>query len=500
MRKRTAHQVPISDLITQIKQSKSDELPNETLQASNFYPDSVIPTQEHSEIDSDLNSAATSDGCPAFELVRHSVSLQDLQNELLEKTTSVYQSEEKTLNLPQPETLNSNNNKNSLRVVCFRTHEWMFGLMATAHSEFDEIRQNGRCLKQDGNIWSLEDLSTPIELIAHETPPTSLHLEIDSSNPIIFKLSVSGNTGRHVRAMTEGEFLVLAPQQWRRAISVAGDAYFDSENITTIDMRAHYFHIDKTSPPAALETEDGTTIFLSQHEERFELTGYAIDDAIGQEAPLFAKNFPKVIFTSKTPIELHSYLELNHKDGVKIKMLCQSRLTSLDAFDFNTLISNPRSGYYQIKLKTSKGEELQSQHFRLCTGLFNISSNLLRSSQTDQSNICFNVEHAQTASIAIATSSSTKFQAYCAGTKTSISSLGLEPVSYVDLEYEDTSKAKVGLKLLLESIWWKIALDSETTAWSRTATKISSTYLKPTSQARLIIRLPKSRWIDCVFA
>ena len=171
--------------------------------------------------------------------------------------------------------------------------QWEVFLSATDECQISEVRHGEDLLEPKDGEYSLQSFTGCLSITLGDERRDLQLLLADDSSPLIFKLRVDwGGPGRHIKCLTHGHFIVIAPHDWDRQ----GHVPVEPEDCTDSGFCAHYFHRMKDDAgekgfkqcPIAVS---GVLVNLQGHR--------IFDDS--DEGPLFGGNAPPTLELDDAP-------------------------------------------------------------------------------------------------------------------------------------------------------------------------------------------------------
>ncbi|MFA6209158.1 MAG: hypothetical protein WCT03_02370 [Candidatus Obscuribacterales bacterium] len=398
------------------------------------------------------------------------------------------------------------------QLVCTKKAEWIFGLSETNQTTTNSITtatQNNVALKKSSVGWELQDLESKVLAETSTNKSVSIDLKIDKQSPTIFRLLANTFAGKQVQVVRDGNYLVLTPPAWSRCVEISGPAAIEQELVLGATMTAHYFSVENSEPPIAFDLPDKRRLLISGQSELFQLSGHAIPDETEQLGVLFGKSLPKVLFSSTTPIERDSHLELLSIDSRANRTLRKWTINSKAAIELSKEFEDPSSGCYRIELRNSQHAIIQSKQFRFCSGLESIfasNQNDISSDLQEQANAILEVSHLPSAKIQLAAEQQSRYQLKATETSTIICDKAAIPSTIVKLTYSDGSCATpIPITTVCNKLWWRLIdssaqIQPQQPEWTDRPISIPATLLKSASKAELEIKFPTTRWASKVTA
>ena len=189
-------------------------------------------------------------------------------------------------------------------VVCRRGHasfHWTVMLSEGERTQIRYVRQNGESLEAESGTYAPPSFSDALTVIHANGNERNVPLFEDK--PLIFKLSSNWKgIGRKVSGITNGHYIVIAPELWERKghVPVAPDGCSDGR------FMAHYFYRDDCS---SSDIGGFREFEVSLLKSSFELTGKRVlDDSADGE--LFVGDVPAL----RTPQQV-SHVRIGSEDA-----------------------------------------------------------------------------------------------------------------------------------------------------------------------------------------
>ena len=172
------------------------------------------------------------------------------------------------------------------QLICLKEQQqWGLHLSAVGKCLISEVQQCDEPLTKEGDKWSVPSFRDSLS-ISYEDRKGHHEIKLFGDKPLVFKLQ-SGwkGTGRKVRGITSGHFVVIAPKEWHRT----GNAPVEQKGCTNPDFTAHYFFRETLNEEVDgfKECADLSTNCV------FELCGNNVFDD-SEEGELFGVEAPKL--------------------------------------------------------------------------------------------------------------------------------------------------------------------------------------------------------------
>ena len=223
--------------------------------------------------------------------------------------------------------------------------------------QVETVRQNGAALAQVNGEWPLESFAGGLSVAAKDG--MSIAVPLVNEAPLVFKLKSDwSGDGRHVRHMTNGHFIVVAPSNWTREghVPVAPEACSDS------GFLAHFFFRDGSESDEEAGGFPGHEIALTA--SPFKLDGQRVFDD-SEEGDLFVGEPPLL---DASPGVGWARVGEEQKDGWSGENFMPATTALAEVLD-------GRQGRFFIRVYDAQARLLDSCQFRLLRELRQILVN-----------------------------------------------------------------------------------------------------------------------------
>ncbi|MCI0539983.1 MAG: hypothetical protein L0Z50_32660 [Verrucomicrobiales bacterium] len=192
-----------------------------------------------------------------------------------------------------------------LRLICFRGNDRLWRLAVELPEDFSaggdiEVSQDGQPLERAGfneNRWPLRRLDGSVAAAEKRNGGQRWQLEIDSDECLLFKLLEDSETeeGRLVSALSRGEYLVIAPEDW--PMPESSGIQLSRERNVSVDGHVGYRFIvrDGVLPKLEFGQRGSQRRTIQFRTACFTLAGERADAMFSEyQSPLFLKSPPRV--------------------------------------------------------------------------------------------------------------------------------------------------------------------------------------------------------------
>lgn len=133
-------------------------------------------------------------------------------------------------------------------LVCRKSSDsWKWGVVLCADEEcqVEKVQYKNESLKIEAGECHLQRFDGLLTIAFENRSKDDVKIPLfDGKQPLIFKLRKNWDgEGRRIQRVTNGYFIVIAPNTWQRT----GHARFEAEGCADPEFRAHYFYRDATS-------------------------------------------------------------------------------------------------------------------------------------------------------------------------------------------------------------------------------------------------------------
>lgn len=246
-------------------------------------------------------------------------------------------------------------------LICRKSEsEWRFDVILTIPEKLNvkKILLNEEELDAESKEHTLTDYSGKLTITPVEGKEIEIKLVV-GKNPLIFKMKKYWEgEGRHLKYMTKGHFIVVAPKDWTRKTRNDDETRDDSTKCFDENFKAHYFLVDETS-----EEPDFVECKIPRHKSGFSLKGKTLDDN-SEDGTLYVHSPPELneiseVLWARVGEEGKKGWGENFKPG-------EEKLSK---------VLNGRNGHFFIRVYNKNVELLDSDQFRLSSVLDEIRVN-----------------------------------------------------------------------------------------------------------------------------
>lgn len=371
------------------------------------------------------------------------------------------------------------------------------------------IRREGRearppLFSGQRGCWRLAQLHGEVIVRTREAGTESLlRIALGGHDCLLFKLSGRElNHERHVKWMSWGSYLVIAPATWQRDEEKAGPAPATPESVSLEGYQAHFFDFaGGLSSSVAFRDPTGRAPVIGSPGTRFQLVGEELPDASENLGPLFGGSPPRVGVT-------HGHWESVGTIvlGVEGSGRGRWRVTfdpnpALPEQDLPAEFNSRKAGWYFARFYDHDGELIESLDFRYVAGLTEIRVVQPRPLPSDNGHRDARVEFLHDGGVS--TEATNGNAAHLRTERREGSTIIAVPADAgCDLTHwliRVPGGASVPLAISIERIWWaKGEENAQPPQWIDQRAVVSREDMEATSKRALWVRLPAKRWTDCV--
>ena len=395
-------------------------------------------------------------------------------------------------------------------IVCQKKGgEWLVGVelpedICTKSSM--RLNQNASALQQaenGDNFWYLRQADGQVVISWDED---GTNVKLGEEPYLFFKLSGQNqNYGRLMRYPSQGSYLLVVPESWRRNETLSGTAFAEPEPVSLHGYQAHFFDIEKDSDiKIALFTQNNEPVVISPKAIDIELVGHKLKDAEEKRGPLFGKGLPVIRALHEQVWKDISIIIVGEEGLGRGKGRTEMKpIPEKQEQELPLQLSPKKNGWYFLRFYDKSHELIDSMDFRFVRELHEIKVHqsspvplnyeykpttiefshengcVIKPNDTDKKNIAIERNDTKTIVTIPAESNWDK-------TRWLVCSKG---------------KSKVPVTILVERLWWAISdEDSEPSEWSCKLLEIARNDLAASSRKALWLRLPNTRWVKSVRA
>ncbi|MBI3493124.1 MAG: hypothetical protein HY047_15295 [Acidobacteria bacterium] len=181
----------------------------------------------------------------------------------------------------------------------------------------------------------------------------------------LFKLSgASCDRGRHIRSLTNGRFLIIAPEEFEPNQPMLDSAFLANEHVVGA-CRAHHVELPSAvQDPMGFRTLEGEFRSVPITGAAFEFQGDLVPDAHAMAGPLFRGEPPHL--RSRGVVSYGTVVIIDQ--GVKDSST-HWRRSSSDFEELRPEIASRRAGWFQVRLYNDVDQHIESLDFRFAAGL-----------------------------------------------------------------------------------------------------------------------------------
>ena len=171
-------------------------------------------------------------------------------------------------------------------LICREKRNWEIAVAAPQGCEITDVQQGGSALQAEGGVYRLRNFTEQV-LVKYRNDGEAETTTFENKPPLIFRTGKEWKgTGRNVRGISRGHFVVFAPREWKRAADARVD--IGEEECADEDFLAHYFDADN------LGASDGFDEYpLRSVDDDLRLEGKTVFDNSG-EGELFIEHPPEL--------------------------------------------------------------------------------------------------------------------------------------------------------------------------------------------------------------
>ncbi len=268
-------------------------------------------------------------------------------------TSSTHQVEndaaDKTIFIPRPE------------LICYKppgSRQWEIVLSVPQECNIVEVRHNDTPLSTANGEYRPLSFSGVLSVKYDDLKPDEFPLS-DGKTPLIFKLRGDWEgTGRKMRDITQGHFIVIAPGEWTRT----GHVSVEAQGCADTKYLAHYFFQNKNDPTT--DVGDFKEYDMTLTQTGIQLSGTCIFDD-SKDGDLFAGSVPR----------------LNSASGILWVRMGEEKQGGWPGENFKPAeksladVLNGREGRFFIRVYDEETKLIDSQEFRYCSVLSEIRVN-----------------------------------------------------------------------------------------------------------------------------
>ena len=392
-------------------------------------------------------------------------------------------------------------------VICWkRDREWILAVELPEDIPDITVVQDNRNLKRDEHetrCWRLAQLRGEVIVGASGAEEdNSTTIDLSDNNFLIFKLSGGGlDCGRRVRRSSNGSFLAIVPETWKRDEEKAGPPPATPEYVCIEGYRAHFFD---SAGIIAFRGPADTSVTMGPEKSRFQLVGERLIDASEDLGPLFGGSPPQIHTTTEDAwAEVGTIVVGEEGPGsgrwreVFPPDPKDGKQTLPDA------IAAKKAGWYFLRLYDAQDELLESFAFRFIEGLKGFSilqpSAFPPASGHAEVTVEFLLDVGWNVTPACPSAKEVNIEDTGGRTVLMIPPLPACDRSLWLVGADGTPQVKVSV--LVERIWWAVCEESATPSqWRDEPVSLCRDDFVAISVKAIWLRLPKLRWSDTVLA
>ena len=377
--------------------------------------------------------------------------------------------EDKATFIPQPE------------LICYKplgSWQWEIILSVPQECNIAEVRHNNTPLSTTNGEYRPLSFSGGLSVKYDDLKPDEFPL-FDGRTPLIFKLRGGWEgTGRKMRGITQGHFIVIAPSEWTRT----GHVLVEAQGCADTKYLAHYFFQDKNDATNDVGGFKEYDITLTQ--TGVQLSGTCIFDD-SKDSDLFVGTVPTLHSASGI---IWARMGKEKKGGWSGENFKPAEKSLAD-------VLNGRQGRFFLRVYDEETKLMDSQEFRYCSVLSEI---LVNGEQYTQDMLLPPPSdgHAPTTLQFVGTDGNTIHPVL--NKDNFYTTMGADGVITVDPnpngdEIACSLKSNTGsvdVVIKLPRIWWRIGRDDgDTDDWRDTPTVMTRDEFRQHANAGVVMRL-----------
>lgn len=309
----------------------------------------------------------------------------------------------------------------------------------------------------------------------------------------LFKLSgASCDRGRYMRSLTNGRFLIVAPEEWQPSQPMIDAAFLDSEYVVGA-CRAHHVELSSAvQDPMGFTTPDGELKSVPITGPAFEFQGDLVSDTHATAGPLFGGEPPHL---RNRRDALYRTVVVGHEGSRESSARWQE--SSSDFEELRPEIASRRAGWFFVRLYNEVDQLIESLDFRYAAGLQGIEREAGAPMPSSNGHATAPIKvvhdaHCQVIPLgagAVSVSVNTEE----GGTRVELPPLPIFDETLCLVEHRGGGQVEIGLGV--DRVWWSVLEGPEDETrldWTDRPLELRAADLAATSQRLLRIRLPRA--------
>jgi small subunit ribosomal protein S9 len=395
-------------------------------------------------------------------------------------------------------------------VVCWKTGtQWILGLEVPEELLEDSelsVLQNGSYLHRDDwdeRRWHLGDVTGTVVVQPTEGDfPGEIQVRLGEVDYLVFKLG--GRTlseGRRIMTPSSGWYLAIVPEDWQRD-ATSGSPPVTPEYVSINRYRAHYFLLQQGGCEGiAFQAPDGSSVVVESRGPKFELVGTRLVDASDDMGALFARQPPRISAIDQELWQEVQTIVVGEEGPDKGRWRTQfDPSPRVKEQPLPSEVMARRTGWYFLRLYDQTDELVDSLDFRFISSLRDIRLVDLSPSPLEDGHGPAQVEFLHDSGCRVQPLNDVEgpIQIKRGDEKTV---LVVPPDPTLDLTRWHVGAENgphVEVVLLVERVWWALAVENMPSNWVDKHLTISPDDLAATSDKAIWLRMPKPRWVDSI--
>jgi hypothetical protein len=389
-------------------------------------------------------------------------------------------------------------------IVCFeRNRQWVLALEVPEDSLPSSsliISQNGSPLTEDESREGRWSLGQAFGQVAVRSVEGDLVKEFElgehGNNYLLFRLS--GKRGRRLKYLSSGAYLVIVPDNWKRADVFYGSA----EPVALAGYQAYYCLLEKGADEnITFRTPEDQPFVIQSKRSRFELVGTQVNGASEDIGPLFGNGPPRIRALDNQAWKGIGKIVVGEEGGGKGQWRKSfSPISDLIDQDLPAEVKAKKGGWYFLRFYDKQDELVESFDFRFARGLRQIKIFQPSPIPSEHGHGPARLEfvHDPGCIIRLAGRQAANLNIQSENEKTTVI---VPPDPAFDQTYWDvrvTSTVRVKIQLLVERVWWGLGKENASSVSISMSDKpifVNREDFAATSNTILKIWFPRPRWV-----
>lgn len=379
-------------------------------------------------------------------------------------------------------------------LICWKAdRSWHVGVEVPAELLADStVIHNGDPLVSgtaEPSVFELREFGGQVVVQRTAVPPLSM---VVSDAALVFRLgSAEANHGRHVRIISPGSYLVVAPAHLERDESHGGLAFFEPEPAAVPGYRAHYFDVNEQQNIAFESTAAYNLVKRST--VPVELVGQPVEDAALRMGPLYGSVLPVLQVPRSADWDAIAEIVVGEEGSGagRWRMSFEPAPAGRDV-ELPRALLNRQVGWFYARVYDRAGDLLTSFDFRLAVGLHAVVVEQVPVLPDEDGHNALRIDVTADPSLTVEWKGMVP-----TGRRVGSQSVHVpaEP-DFDELNGElSGSGATVPIQVVIPRIWWhRCDEGAEPTDWSSIPLSIKASDIDFTSREAICLRLPSAHW------